>query len=35
VLDSHNPVQRCADDATARAMLDVNARSLSVASVNL
>ena len=35
VLDSHNPVQRCADDATARAMLDVNARSLSVASVDL
>lgn len=32
-LDFHNPVQRCADDATARAMTDVNARSVTVASV--
>ena len=34
-LDFHNPVQRCADDATARAMTDVNARSVTVASVRL
>lgn len=32
VLDSYNPVQRCANDATARAMVDVTSRSLTVAS---
>jgi UrcA family protein len=34
-LDSHNPVQRCADDATGRAMADVNARTVTVASARL
>jgi UrcA family protein len=34
-LDFHNPLQRCANDATARAMADVNARSVTVASVRL
>ena len=34
-LDAHNSVQRCANGATARAMVDVNARSLTVASVGL
>ena len=34
-LDFHNPLQRCANDATARAMEDVNARSLTAATVRL
>ncbi|HEY7640227.1 MAG TPA: UrcA family protein [Steroidobacteraceae bacterium] len=33
-LDFHNPMQRCTDDATARAMADVNARLTNV-SVSL
>lgn len=32
-LDFHNPVQRCADDATARATADLAARSFTVAVV--
>lgn len=32
-LDFHNPVQRCASAATARAMADVNARTAVVAYV--
>ena len=34
-LDSYDPLQRCTNDATARAMADVNARSITVASVRL
>ena len=34
-LDFRNALQRCADDATARAIADVNARSETVASVRL
>jgi UrcA family protein len=35
-LDFYNPVQRCANAATARAMADVNARPIgTVASVRL
>ena len=34
-LDFHNPLQRCTNDTTARAIADVNARSTTVASVRL
>lgn len=32
-LDSHNPVQQCAKAATARAMADVNSRSMTAAAI--
>jgi UrcA family protein len=34
-LDSHNPVQQCAKAATARAMADVNSRTMTAAIVRL
>jgi UrcA family protein len=34
-LDSHNPLQQCAKAATARAMADVNSRSMTAAIVRL
>jgi UrcA family protein len=34
-LDLHNPLQQCAKAATARAMADVNSRSMTAAVVRL
>ena len=34
-LDLHNPLQQCAKAATARAMADVNSRSVTAAVVRL
>jgi UrcA family protein len=32
-LDFHSPLERCVNDTTARAIADVNARAVTVASV--